>query len=77
MDHNIPDRGHIAYDLVFDLMAQGMSNQSIDDELYLAAGTVKNNVSSIIGKLHANDMTQAVLAALRKGIVDLGEDQDL
>lgn len=53
------------------LMAQGQTNQEIADTLFLATGTVKNNVSSIISKLHANDRTQAVLAALRHGIVNL------
>jgi len=53
------------------LMAQGQTNQEIADTLFLAPGTVKNNVSNILGKLHANDRTQAVLTALRRGIVDL------
>lgn len=53
------------------LMAQGKTNKEIAGELFLAAGTVKNNVSVIINKLHTNDRTQAVLAALRRGIVDL------
>jgi DNA-binding NarL/FixJ family response regulator len=56
---------------ILQLMAQGKTNQEIADALFLAAGTVKNNVSNILGKLHANDRTQAVLAALRRGIVDL------
>ena len=56
---------------ILNLMAEGKTNAQIAEVLFLAAGTVKNNVSNIIGKLHANDRTQAVLAALRKGIVDL------
>ncbi|MEM7332049.1 MAG: response regulator transcription factor [Chloroflexota bacterium] len=53
------------------LMAQGKPNQEIAGELFLAPGTVKNNVSQILSKLHANDRTQAVLTALKRGIVDL------
>lgn len=53
------------------LMAQGKTNQEIAEALFLAVGTVKNNISQILGKLHANDRTQAVLTALRRGIVDL------
>lgn len=53
------------------LMADGKTNQEIADALFLAPGTIKNNVSQILSKLHANDRTQAVLAALRRGIVDL------
>lgn len=53
------------------LMAQGKTNQEIAEALFLAIGTIKNNISQILGKLHANDRTQAVLTALRRGIVDL------
>lgn len=56
---------------ILQLMAQGKTNQEIAEVLFLAAGTIKNNVSNILGKLHANDRTQAVLAALRRGIVNL------
>ncbi len=56
---------------ILQLMVQGQSNQEIADSLFLAPGTIKNNVSNIMGKLHANDRTQAVLTALRRGIVDL------
>jgi DNA-binding NarL/FixJ family response regulator len=56
---------------ILQLMTQGKSNQEIADALFLAAGTVKNNVSTILSKLQANDRTQAVLTALRRGIVDL------
>lgn len=56
---------------ILQLMAQGQTNQEIATSLFLAPGTVKNNVSAILGKLHANDRTQAVLTALRRGIVDL------
>ena len=53
------------------LMAQGHTNRQIAEALYLAPGTIKNNVSHIIHKLQTNDRTQAVLAALRRGLVDL------
>ena len=56
---------------ILQLMAEGKSNQEIADDLYLAVGTIKNNVSNILGKLHANDRTQAVVTALREGIVTL------
>lgn len=57
---------------VLALMAQGMNNRQIAETLFLAEGTVKNNVSQIIGKLQANDRTQAVVFALRQGLVSLG-----
>ncbi len=56
---------------VLQLMANGKTNQEIAAELFLAVGTVKNNVSNIIGKLHVHDRTQAVIHALRLGIVSL------
>lgn len=56
---------------VLALLAEGMSNKEIGEQLYLTEGTVKNYVSAIIGKLQANDRTHAVITALRRGLVDL------
>lgn len=56
---------------ILELMAQGLSNNDIAESLFLATGTVKNNVSNIMGKLHANDRTQAVITAFKRGLVDL------
>lgn len=53
------------------LIAQGKSNREVGAELFLSEGTVKNYVSRVMAKLHANDRTQMVLAALRAGIVRL------
>lgn len=52
-------------------MAQGKTNGQIAQDLFLAEGTVKNNVSQIIQKLQVNSRTQAILKALRSGLVDL------
>ena len=56
---------------ILEQMALGKSNADIAAELFLAEGTIKNNVSQIIQKLHANSRTQAILTALRSGLVDL------
>jgi DNA-binding NarL/FixJ family response regulator len=53
------------------LIAQGKSNPTIAAELFLSEGTVRNYVSKIMAKLHANDRTQMVLTALRSGMVKL------
>lgn len=56
---------------VLSLIAQGMSNKDIAGTLFLSEGTVKNYVSTIMAKLHANDRTQVVIRALKEGIVKL------
>ncbi len=56
---------------VLSLIAQGMNNRDIAGALYLSEGTVKNYVSTIMAKLHANDRTQVVVRALKEGIVRL------
>jgi DNA-binding NarL/FixJ family response regulator len=48
-----------------------MNSKEIAATLFLSDGTVRNYVSSILSKLHANDRTQAVIKAARRGIVKL------
>ncbi|MFI7024884.1 response regulator [Micromonospora sp. NPDC049900] len=55
---------------VLRLVAQGYSNREIAEVLFLAEGTVKNHVSTILTKLGARDRTNAVLRALHEGILD-------
>ena len=52
-------------------LAQGKSNREIAEALYLAEGTVKNYVSTVIGKLQANDRTHAAVLALKRGLATL------
>ncbi len=58
------------------LVAQGLSNREIADQLHLAAKTVKNQLYVVFQKLHLNNRTQAALYALRKGLVTLEELED-
>jgi NarL family two-component system response regulator LiaR len=51
------------------LMARGMSNQQIADELGIALPTVKFHITNILGKLQAENRTDAVLIALRYKLV--------
>jgi DNA-binding NarL/FixJ family response regulator len=47
-------------------IAEGMSNRQIASTLFLAEGTVKNYVSRIMGKLHANTRTELALKCRRQ-----------
>ncbi len=51
------------------LVAQGYSNREIAERLVLAEGTVKNHVSNILGKLQAENRTQAADIARRHGLI--------
>ena len=51
------------------LIAQGASNREIAGTLFLAEGTVKNHVTTILGKLEARDRTQAALKAKDCGLI--------
>ena len=50
------------------LLAQGASNREIASRLSITEGTVKNHVSNILGKLQAENRTQAADIARRYGL---------
>ncbi len=52
---------------VLRMMAGGYSNREIADALGTSEGTVKNQASSILGKLGVRDRTRAVFKALELG----------
>ena len=56
---------------VLKLIAQGMTNQEIADQLVISEGTVRTHVSNILSKLHLANRTQAALYALREGYTPL------
>ncbi|KYC43500.1 LuxR family transcriptional regulator [Scytonema hofmannii PCC 7110] len=56
---------------VLRLMAVGKSNQDISAALRISESTVKFHINNILSKLSVNDRTQAVLVALKRGIVNL------
>jgi DNA-binding NarL/FixJ family response regulator len=53
------------------LLAQGASNRDIAEKLFITEGTVKNHVSNILGKLQAENRTQAADIARRYGLTQL------
>lgn len=54
---------------VLQLITNGNTNQQIAVTLHITEGTVKYHVNNILGKLGVSDRTQAVVAAVRRGIV--------
>ena len=56
---------------ILQLIADGRSTTDVARELFISAKTVKNHLASIYAKLDARDRTQAVISAVRSGIVHL------
>ncbi|MGH7776433.1 MAG: response regulator [Candidatus Dormibacterales bacterium] len=56
---------------VLRLLAGGLANKQIAYQLGISDKTVRNHVSNIYEKLRIYDRAQAVLYAVRKGLVDL------
>lgn len=54
---------------VLRLMAKGCSNREIGDQLGISENTVRIHVSRILDKLGVHDRTQAVLAAIERGLL--------
>ncbi len=53
---------------VLSLLAEGMDNQAIARRLFLSPKTVRNHVSNVFTKIHANDRPHAVVLARRMGL---------
>ncbi|MDZ8050678.1 MAG: response regulator [Aulosira sp. ZfuVER01] len=56
---------------VISLIATGKTNQEIGTVLQISEGTVKYHVNNILSKLGVSDRIQAVITALKRGIVSL------
>ena len=51
---------------ILSLIAEGKSNKQIAAAVFLAEGTVKNYVSRIMEKLHANTRTELAVMSMRQ-----------
>jgi DNA-binding NarL/FixJ family response regulator len=58
---------------VLKLMARGLSNGQITEELVISEATVKTHVTHILSKLRVSDRVQAVVLAYESGLVRPGE----
>jgi NarL family two-component system response regulator LiaR len=55
---------------VLELMGKGLTNRQIGQRLWISEPTVKTHVSHILAKLGQPDRTQAIIHAMRCGIVE-------
>ena len=55
------------------LIAEGLSNSDIAEQMTISEKTVKSHVSNILSKLHLADRTQAAVYAWREGVVRRSE----
>lgn len=58
------------------LVAQGLSNRQIAEQLVIGEATVRTHVGNILNKLHLANRVQATLYALREGLTSLDETEN-
>ena len=58
---------------VLKLIAQGFSNANIAERLFLSEGTVRNYTRGLFSKLGVSARTQAAVAAIKFGLVELSD----
>jgi two-component system, NarL family, response regulator DegU len=56
---------------ILEYIAQGFLNKQIAAELGISEQTIKNHVTSILRKLNANARTEAVVVAIRQGLIKI------
>ncbi len=55
---------------IIEAISSGLSNKEIGEKLFLTEGTVKNNITEILGKLELRDRTQIAIFAFKNKLVD-------
>jgi two-component system NarL family response regulator len=59
---------------ILQLVAKGMKNKEIADQLSISENTVRNHMISLFEKLGCRDRTEATTVAIRQGLVKIEED---
>ena len=63
---------------ILNLIAKGLSNLEISENLFISLNTVKTHIKNIFQKLEVEDRTQAVMTALKKNIImESREDSEI
>jgi DNA-binding NarL/FixJ family response regulator len=60
---------------ILEAIADGLTNRAIGERFSISEATVKSHVTSILRKLAVNGRTQAVLYALKRSWIALGDEQ--
>lgn len=58
---------------IFDALARGHTNAEIAEQFVVSEGTVRTHVANILNKLDLRDRSQAMVFALKRGLVRLDE----
>ena len=58
---------------ILQLVARGMSNAAIANQLIVSENTVKTHIKNILGKLHMKNRSQAAAYAARIGALNEGK----
>ena len=59
---------------IVEYMSRGFANKQIAAKLKISEQTIKNHVTSILSKLDANARTEAVVKALRRGLISMNQE---
>jgi DNA-binding NarL/FixJ family response regulator len=60
--------------VILKMMANGLTNEEMATHAFISEGTVRTHISHILQKLHLENRAQAVLYAVREGLVEIQKD---
>jgi DNA-binding NarL/FixJ family response regulator len=56
---------------ILQALAEGLNDKEIADRLHITAGTARNHTVNVLGKLNAHSRLQALVFAVRQGLVEI------